>query len=163
MGTIINQNLSWTNQTNSIAKKLKKANGALSKVRHYLLRKVRHYLLRKVRHYLLRKELCSVYYALFHSHLICMQSKFRGIHYLLIVAFTNFKSLPFVFSHFADWKSHSQPLFNQLSIKTVDILIFHLNICLVHQSLNNQLSSGIIETLCFNYIPNTRNMRESTL
>ena len=53
LGVYIDKNLTWTQHVNAVCDKLKRANGALSKFRHYVLKLI----------------LRSLYFALFHSHM----------------------------------------------------------------------------------------------
>ena len=53
LGVLLDSNLSWKSQINAVASKLKRANGALAKLRHCVSRDV----------------LIQVYYAIFYSHL----------------------------------------------------------------------------------------------
>ena len=53
LGIVLDENLSWTHHKNSLAGKLRKSNGALSKLRHYIP----------------RATIVSIYFSLFHSHL----------------------------------------------------------------------------------------------
>ena len=53
VGVYIDENLNWGQHVDFVSEKLKRANGALSKLRHYVP----------------RPTLISLYYALFHSHM----------------------------------------------------------------------------------------------
>ena len=53
LGVILDSDLSWKSQINNTAIRLKRANGVLAKIRHFVPQKV----------------LLLVYYAIFHSHL----------------------------------------------------------------------------------------------
>ena len=53
LGIILDEHLSWKNHIKSISLKLRRANGALSKLRHYVSSNI----------------LNTVYYSLFHSHI----------------------------------------------------------------------------------------------
>ena len=52
LGVHLDKYLSWDLQTNQLSKKLSRANGILSKLRHFAL----------------KKTLISVYYSIFYSH-----------------------------------------------------------------------------------------------
>ena len=53
LGVYINDELNWKTHINFVCSKLKQANGALSKLRHFVSEKI----------------LLSLYYSLFHSHM----------------------------------------------------------------------------------------------
>ena len=53
LGVLIDENLNWCKHSETVATKLRRANGALSKLRHYVPSSI----------------ILSIYYAIFHSHM----------------------------------------------------------------------------------------------
>ena len=77
LGLLIDNNLSWNHHINHICSKLKRANGALSKLRHFVPGTV----------------LLSLYYALFHSHMSYCCQVWSSIRKLQHPGFSPFKKL----------------------------------------------------------------------
>ena len=99
LGVFLDENLSWEIHVNSISLKLRRANGALSKIRHYVSSNV----------------LNTVYYALFHSHMsyacqIWGQNRGSITNRIFILQ----KSAVRIMS-FASCRTHSDPLFQKLN------------------------------------------------
>jgi len=130
LGILIDENLSMTEHTESIAIKLRKANGAISKIRHY------------VPINLLR----SIYFALFHSH----------AHYGLQIwgqnlspnsRITKLQKTAVRLMTFSNLNSSSKPLFLQTNIMTLKEYVFMLNTNLAYQTLNYTSPIAIQQTL----------------
>jgi len=89
-----------------LASKFRSANGALSKMRYYLPREI----------------LNTIYHALFNSHILYNTdmgqslSNNNRIHKLQ-------KSAARLLT-FSDWNSHSEPLFEQLKLQTINEILF---------------------------------------
>ena len=135
LGIVLDENLSWTHHKNSLAGKLRKSNGALSKLRHYIP----------------RATIVSIYFSLFHSHLSygiqvwgqninenCRIIKLQKTVIRLIT--------------FSDFRAHSTSLFLLLDIPSIQNLVFVLNVCLVHQAWNFECPDSIREILSLSVI-----------
>lgn len=123
LGVFIDDELNWKNHINFICSKLKRANGALSKLRHYVS----------------EKTLITLYNSLFHSHLsyaVQIWGQRETIHSRRILILQ--KQALRIMS-FSDFRSPSSPLF--LRFKTLSFFDFikFLNIIFIFKLLNNQL------------------------
>jgi hypothetical protein len=113
-----------------MASKLRRANGALSKIRHYVSLPV----------------LKTVYYALFHSimsyaSVVWGQNPGGPLKRIFILQ----KRATRIMS-FASPKTHSSPLFKNLEIIKLHDLIQCQNIILIYQILNKRISEHLIST-----------------
>ena len=100
LGVSLDENLSWEIHVNSISLKLRRANGALSKIRHYVSSNV----------------LNTVYYALFHSDMsyasqIWGQKRGSITNRIFILQKSAVRIMSFAFC-----RTHSDPLFQKLNI-----------------------------------------------
>ena len=146
LGITLDENLSWTQHKNTVALKLRRSNGAISKLRHYVPRSI----------------MLSVYYALFHSNLSYgLQAWGQTINGNCRI-FKLQKTAVRLIS-FSNYNTHSEPLFNNLQIPTIPNLIFSLNICLVYQSLTQLNPTSIQEILNLSYIQNRFNTRGAAI
>ena len=95
LGVYIDEHLNWKYHINFICNKLKRANGALSKLRHYVD----------------KKTLTSLYFSFFHSH-VSYASRIWGQHQTLQtrrVLILQKQALRIM--SFSDFRAHSFPSF----------------------------------------------------
>ena len=129
LGIYIDEHLTWKHHIDFVCNKLKRANGALSKLRHYIG----------------KETLLSIYFSLFHSHLsygaqIWGQRQnlhTRRIHIqqkqaLRLMSFSNFRA-------------HSSPLFQDYKILTFFDFVKYLNILFIFKFFNRILPIPIQE------------------
>ena len=100
LGVFLDENLSWRKHIDTLSLKLRRANGALAKLRHYLSPTV----------------LVTVYHALFHSHMFyaCQvwgQNKNSTNNRIFILQKSAIRIMTF-----ESRRSHSDPLFHKLNI-----------------------------------------------
>ena len=129
LGIILDDKLSWTSHINSLASKLSKANGIISKLRHFLP----------------QDTLLSIYYAFFFSHatyaLSVWGQSLPANSRIITLQKTAIRLITF-----SNFRAHSKPLFKTLKLLTITDLVFFYNILLIHQILNNTAPSYIQNT-----------------
>ena len=133
LGVHIDEHLNWKAHTTSVALKLRRANGALSKLRHFVSSKI----------------LLNVYHAIFASHMryacqiwgLCDNSVTHRIQTLQNTALRIIT--------FNGPRKSATPLFAQLHMLKFFDLVKSLNISYVHQYLNSNLPSDTLSTLKF--------------
>jgi len=118
LGIYLDEHLCWSKQINDLSQRLRRANGALSKLRHLMPNQI----------------LLNVYFAIFHSHLkygcqVWGQNSKSDRIFLLQKAALRIIS-------FANFYSPSSPLFAHSKILKLPDIVKSLNILLVHQCLN---------------------------
>ena len=123
LGVTIDEVLSWNKQIENICRKLSRANGILTKLRHFVS----------------NKTCRSIYYSIFHSHLI---------YGILIWSFTAQYNIEKIFKlqkkcvriiTFSGFRDHTDPLFANLNfIKIHDIINFQIA-KFVFEFLSNKL------------------------
>ena len=119
LGVILDEFLSWSYHQNVLATKLRKSNGIISKLRHYLP----------------ASTMISIYYALFHSHL-SFASQIWGQNLPFNSRIAKLQKSAIRLLTFSNYSAHSKPLFKQANILPFSDLIFIQNIILTHQTLN---------------------------
>ena len=130
LGVLIDANLSFQPQINAIAVKLKRANGILAKLRHYLPKEV----------------LVSVYYALFYSHLnYCTQIWGQPVSNL-ISRITNLQNRAVRIMSFADYHAPVNPLYRDLKLIKFKDLVHLKNVLLVHSVFHQSLPKALLKT-----------------
>jgi hypothetical protein len=143
LGVIIDENLNWCHHVNSLSIKLRRANGALSKLRHYVPQPI----------------LVSVYHAIFSSHMryacqVWGQNQSTITRRILLLQ----KSAIRIMSY-ASFRSPSKPLFFQLRILNIFDLVKLLNMLFIHQSLNFEVPPHILVAFKFTKLPHNVNTR----
>ena len=129
LGILIDLHLNWKAHTTSLSAKLARANGILSKLRHYVP----------------TKTLVNIYFALFHSHLQ------YGCQLWGLTENTTSKPI-FILQKkalrlmtFNNFQCPSSPLFSDLKILKIFDLVKSLNISFVHKFLNNRLPQDLLD------------------
>ena len=147
LGVHLDEHLNWKTHVSSIASKLQRANGVLSKIRHYVP----------------LKSLVNIYHGIFASH-IRYASQLWGLydnaitHRILTLQKTALRLI--TFSH---PRSPSSPIFGELKLLKFFDLVEVLNILLVHQYLNLNLPSDSLSTLSFDKIQHSFGTRGNML
>ena len=131
LGVILDENLSWEPHINYLSLKLRKANGALSKVRHYIP----------------KKTLRSLYFSLFHCHLIYapqLWAQLENVHSNKIFLLQK-KALRIMSN--SDRRAHTNPLFHDYKILKLFDHVKMENALFLHKYFNNELPQSLIENL----------------
>ena len=147
LGIYLDSNLSWSHQVDELSKKLRKATGALSKLRHFVPKPL----------------LLSIYHAIFSSHLrygcqIWGQRKTQITKRILLLQKSALRLITFSPS-----QSPSLPLFAELKILTIFDLVKYLNTLFVHQALNTKLPPQVCNTFNFTKPIHNLNTRGSSI
>ena len=129
LGIFLDENLNWKKHTSILSSKLRRADGALAKLRHFLP----------------LNTLISVY-AIFNSHLnYGSQIWGQNQNYVTNRIFTLQKSAIRIISN-VPRRTHTTPLFQNLSIlKLFDQIQCH-NVLLLHKIINNKVPESICDT-----------------
>ena len=135
LGVHLDEHLTWDKHINELSIKLRRANGALSKLRHIMPRKIT----------------LNTYFAIFHSHMK-YGCQVWGQSYKVNRIFLLQKTALRIIS-FSQFQSPSSPLFKQVNILKLNDLIELLNICLVHQCLNQIAPIQLCNLLNFSTLP----------
>ena len=133
LGVILDENLSWKYHIQILSQKLRRANGALCKLRHFVPKCV----------------LVNVYHAFFSSHMR-YNCQVWGLanNYITNRIFILQKAAIRIIS-FSQFRAHSAPLFANLKILTIFDLVKVLNILFVHDVLNKIVPDEVLE--CFKF------------
>ena len=136
LGVLIDCHLNWKAHISSLSTKLARANGIISKLRHYVS----------------TKTLVNIYYALFNSHLHygCQLWGLSDNTISKPIFILQKKALRLI--TFNNLQCPSSPLFSDLEILKVFDLVKCLNISFVHKFLNNRLPSDLLEFFQFNQL-----------
>ena len=134
LGIFLDKKLSWEKHINVTSLKLRRANGALAKLRHYVSPNI----------------LTTVYYSLFHSHIFyaCQvwgQNKNSITNRIFILQ----KSAMRIMS-FESRQSHSDPLFHKYGILKFFDMVQSQNILFMHKLLNNNVPSDLQKQKLYN-------------
>ena len=145
LGVCIDRNLNWKSQIDILAKKLRRTNGIISKLRHFLP----------------QPTMIQIYHALFQSHLnyslqvwaqnLPKTNRLQKLQKsaLRLITF----SAPF---------TPSLPIFRQLKISNINDLVFLCNIKTVSKTLRNQSLVAVSNVLNLSYVSNTVVTRGNT-
>ena len=142
LGVYIDSNLGWKSQIDDVAIKLKRANGALSKIRHYVPQNI----------------LPQVYYALFHSHLNYCSQVWGQQTSLAINRISVLQNNALRLISFANPRTSASSLFKNLGVLRFKELITVLNTCFVRDLYHGALPEPLITTygIDFSHRFNTR-------
>jgi hypothetical protein len=133
LGVQLDEHLNFTSHISHLSLKLQRANGALSKLRHYVP----------------LETIKGIYHALFNSHLryacqtwgLCNSTNSRRI---LTLQKTAIRLITF-----SEFRAHSSPLFLELKLLKIFDLVEVLNILFIHQYLNSKLPIDTFHTFTF--------------
>ena len=150
LGVILDENLSWEPHINYISLKLRKANGALSKIRYYVP----------------KQTLRSLYFSLFHCHLIYapqLWAQLQNIHSNKIFILQK-KAMRIMDN--ADRRAHTDPLFYDYKILKLFDHVKMENALFLHKYFNHELPQSLIDNFKIeqrNDLYSTRTSRYNTL
>ena len=147
LGVRLDEHLNWKPHISDIATKLQRANGMLSKLRHYLPLKL----------------LVNIYHSLFASHMRynCQIWGLRdnlNSHRILTLQKAALRLITF-----SAPRTPSNPIFLNLGILKFFDIVEVLNVLFVHQYLNQSLPSDLLKTLKFTKISHSINTRGNVL
>ena len=126
LGIYLDESLSGIYHCNELTKKLRRANGMLAKVRHYVL----------------ENELKSIYHAIFSSLMMYgCQVWGQNKNYAVKKIFKLQKNALRIIT-FSDFRASTNPLFKKLGILKISDNITLQNCLFVHDALNNKLPSN---------------------
>ena len=132
LGVLLDENLSWKPQIDLVKSKLKRANGYLSKLRHYLPRSI----------------ILQAYYALFHSHIsYCSQAWAQPAPVIDPICKLQNKAVRLItFSHY---KAPETPIYSDLKILRLVDLVQIQNIILIQKirDFRHMLPPSLIDNL----------------
>ena len=147
LGVRLDKHLNWKPHISDIASKLQRANGMLSKLRHYLPLKL----------------LINIYHSIFASHMrygcqiwgLCDNT---NSHRILTLQKAALRLITF-----SAPRTPSNPIFSNLGILKFFDIVEVLNILFVHQYLNQNLPSDLLKMLKFIKISHSFNTRGNVL
>ena len=147
LGIKIDANLNWKEHYNSISIKLNRANGALSRIRHYVS----------------TKTLKMIYHSIFESHFnysnIVWGQKIDASHRLFLLQKKAIRIM-----NFADRIAHTSPLFSKSKIvKFFDKISIDNCIFIIFFFFNNQLPSHFHNWFILSDANHSHNLRSSEL
>ena len=135
LGILIDCNLNWKVQTDSIAVKLKQANGVLCKMRHMVP----------------REFLLLIYFALFYSHLTyCAQTWGQPVS-MYVRRISALQNAAVRIICFADFNAPVDPLFAELGLLKFSDLIHMHNVSLLHSLYHSNLPPPLIDTFAIDF------------
>ena len=130
LGVHLDEHLNWKVHTAFVASKLRRANGAISKLRHYVPRSI----------------LLNIYHAIFASH-ARYASQIWGLcdntttHRIQILQNTALRLMTF-----KEPRSSANPLYHELSLLTIFNQVKVMNVCYVQKYLQGNLPSDVLST-----------------
>ena len=135
LGVYIDKNLNWNVHVNYVCDKLKRCNGALCKLRHYVP----------------QNTLLSLYYSLFDSHIsycpqIWAQTQNSNTNRILVLQKRALRIITF-----SDFNSPSSPLFLRFHLINFIDSVKLLNIIFVYNVLNSSLPHSITNIFDFSF------------
>ena len=123
----MDENLSWQHHIDSLSIKLRRANGARCKLRHYVPHSV----------------LLNIYHALFSSHMRYNCQAFGLANNYISNRIYVLQKAAVRIMTFSPFRAHSSPLFARLKILKIFDLVKVLNILFVHQVLNDNVPDEV--------------------
>ena len=147
LGVLLDQHLSWSYQISDLSLKLKRANGALSRIRHYLP----------------QHSLVNVYHAIFNSHMLyaCqLWGQWNSVHSRRILSLQKY-ALRLI--SFANTRDSSSPLFSKFGILKIFDLVKVLNVLFIRKFLNYELPLDLYNTFNFYNFEHSYNTRSKKL
>ena len=143
LGVFIDESLTCWKQVEVVANKLRRANGALCKLRHYVSKNV----------------ILSVYYALFHSHMSYASQVWGLRQSTLTNRIFNLQKRAVRIMSFSERNAHSNPIFLDLKILKFFDHVKLCNIIFLHRLLCNKLPLVFNDTFDIKFKAN--NLRPS--
>jgi len=128
LGIILDPTLNWKHHCDTLSKKLKRANGMLMKIRHYVQ----------------KKELKSIYFALFSSHLSYGCQVWAQCNNMYTQRIFKLQNRAQRIIEFADFRDNANPLYKSNKILKLNDQVTSQNCLFVFDFLNKNLPQ------CFN-------------
>jgi len=147
LGVHLDEHLNWKVHTAFVASKLRRANGAISKLRHYVPRSI----------------LLNIYHAIFASH-ARYASQIWGLcdntttHRIQILQNTALRLMTF-----KEPRSSANPLYHELSLLKIFDQVKVMNVCYVQKYLQGNLPSDVLSTLNFEEIDHAVGTRRKAI
>ena len=145
LGVILDENLSWKHHIQCLSQKLRRANGALCKIRHYVPHDV----------------LLNVYHALFSSHMRYNCQAWGISNNYITNRILILQKAALRIMTFSQFRAHSAPLFSRLNILTIFDLVKMQNVLFFHRVLNYKVPDGVRNYFQFTLKSHEHNTRES--
>ena len=135
LGVLLDADLSWKSQINDVAAKLKRANGALAKLRHYVPSSV----------------LLLVYYAIFHSHLqyccqIWGQPNSAFINRICVLQNCAMRIMAFKMPRYS-----AKSLYAKFGVLQFSDMVHLQNIVLLHKMYHNEMPAVVHSTFAVDF------------
>ena len=150
LGVQMDSDLKWATQVNDVAVKLRKANGVLAKLRHYMPESI----------------LKLVYYAIFNSHLTyCCQiwgQNVPNVSSSLLKRIKTLQKTALRLMSFSNFKAHSSPLFSYFDILKFSEIVKLQNVLFLHDIFKAVIPSAVIDTFDIDFT-HARKTRSCTL
>ena len=147
LGVYIDEHLTWHKQVSELSLKLRRANGALSKIRHFVP----------------LNTLLNIYHALFNSHLIYACQAWGQCETSITKRTFILQKSAMRLMSFSPFQSPSSPLFSLFRIPKIFDLVHIANILFIHQFFNSALPADILSTFKFSKLVHTYNTRGNSL
>ena len=147
LGLYLDEHLSWKTHVDCIASKLQRANGALSKIRHYVP----------------LKTLVNIYHSIFSSHMRYACQVWGLCDNFITHRILTLQKAALRLMTFNQPRAPSAPIFSDLKILTVFDLVKLLNIQFVHKFLNSELPDDTLNTFAFTKISHSYRTRGNAL
>ena len=135
LGVLLDSDLSWKSQANAIAAKLKRANGALAKIRHLVPKYV----------------LLQVYYSVFHFHLQYCCQIWGQPTCSQIKRIASLQNTAIRLMSFETQRTPSSPLYARFGILKMSDMVHLQNILLLHSVYHNKTPDSIQNTFAVNF------------
>ena len=146
LGVVLDADLCWKSQIDDVATKLKRANGALAKLRHYVPASV----------------LLLVYHAIFHSHLqyccqIWGQSNSAFINRICVLQNCAMRIMAFKLPGFS-----AKSLYARFNVLQFSDMVHLQNILLLHKLWRNEMPPAVHSTFAVDFTHNLPTRAQNT-
>ena len=135
LGVLLDYDLSWKSQINNVAAKLKRANGALAKLRHYVPKDV----------------LILVYYAIFHSHLQYCNQIWGQPNTLAINRISILQNRAIRLMSFESKRASSSILYANLELLKFSDIVHCQNILFLHKLFYDKMPVSVQNTYAVDF------------
>jgi hypothetical protein len=130
LGIFLDENLTWWKQVEVVSNKLRRANGALSKLRHYVSKPV----------------IISIYYALFQPHMSYACQVWGLRKSALSNRVFNLQKRAVRIISFSDRIAHCNPIYLELKILAFYDHVKFCSVIFIHKLINNKLPLSMNDT-----------------
>ena len=150
LGVQMDSDLKWHTQVNDVAVKLRKANGVLSKLRHYVPESI----------------LTSVYYAIFFSQLMyCCQIWGQSVENVSVTLLKRIKTLQnsaLKLMSFSNFRAHSSPIYRYFNTLKFSDIVKLQNVLFLHDIYKGAIPSAVVDTFDIDFT-HARKTRSSVI